>query len=583
MKFRTHLTYLSALVLAAVPLVLTTSSTAAITPDTATFTLRAGTSDSEAKTVSVPTKPEKADIVIAIDTTGSMGSAIETAQTQANALVTGIQAEIPGARFAVIDFEDYPGMPLGGPGDTAYSLLTGFTANPATVSTAIGTMVADGGGDGPEASNRAIFESYSDPSLVYQSGAAKFLVVLGDALSHDAAQNADFSACPNTPPTDFGRDEAAGGGDDLGTKAVLDGLVANDITLFMIAYSGVLPCYEEMAALTGGDAVPSASAGDLTDTILDLIEASFATVADVHLEVASAAPAPASPAWISFVPSAAGPVNPPVNVPFTVNVAVPSGTPSGTYVFDIVALADGADIGHQLLTIVVPQKMLTLTPANESNPIGTSHTVTARAFDVLGPFVGETIGFTVTGTPSVPMSGSDTTDPLGEATFTFTNSPPAPGANVVTASWAAAALTATATKDWLNVPPSCEDVTLDITELWPPNHSLHWITATGATAGDIGDTVSLVITGVSQDEPVDGVGDGNTSPDAFLTSPASNRVQVRAERAGRGDGRVYVVSYTATDLFGGSCSGTATVSVPHDQSGAAAVNSAPPSYNSLLP
>ena len=92
-----------------------------------------------------------------------------------------------------------------------------------------------------------------------------------------------------------------------------------------------------------------------------------------------------------------------------------------------------------------------------------------------------------------------------------------------------------------------------------------------------------MIDGITQDEPVNGVADGNTSPDGFLSSPLSNKAKVRAERAGTGDGRVYRLHFTATDTHGGTCSGTATVSVPHDKSGAAAIDSAPPSYNSLLP
>jgi hypothetical protein len=272
-----------------------------------------------------------------------------------------------------------------------------------------------------------------------------------------------------------------------------------------------------------------------------------------------------------------------VNVPFTVTATVPAGTPAGTYTFVIRAVADGANIGEQTLTIIVPQKMLALTPAMDSNPIGTSHTVTARVFDVLGPYVGDIVTFAVSGGPAaVPANGTVATNALGLAPFTFANTPPAPGTNTVTATVLGAA-PATATKTWFNTPPDCSEVELDRTELWPPNHKLVLITASGATDVDVGDSATLVIDGITQDEPLNGAADGNTSPDARLTSPASDEAWVRAERAGTRDGRVYVLHFTATDTHGGSCSGTATVGVPHDQSGPAAVNSAPPSFNSLLP
>jgi hypothetical protein len=76
------------------------------------------------------------------------------------------------------------------------------------------------------------------------------------------------------------------------------------------------------------------------------------------------------------------------------------------------------------------------------------------------------------------------------------------------------------------------------------------------------DNVTITITGVTQDEPVTGLGDGDTAPDAVIQG---NKVLLRAERAGGGNGRVYRVSFTATDSNGASCSGSVTVSVPHDR------------------
>jgi hypothetical protein len=99
--------------------------------------------------------------------------------------------------------------------------------------------------------------------------------------------------------------------------------------------------------------------------------------------------------------------------------------------------------------------------------------------------------------------------------------------------------------------------------LWPPNHKLKIITLTGATDPD-GDPLTTAVTGVTQDEPLDGLGDGDTSPDARL-GPVANQVYLRSERGSLGDGRVYRISYEVTDGRGGSCAGTATVGVPHDQ------------------
>ena len=129
---------------------------------------------------------------------------------------------------------------------------------------------------------------------------------------------------------------------------------------------------------------------------------------------------------------------------------------------------------------------------------------------------------------------------------------------------------ATVTID-INSPPNCAPVRPDEGVLWPPNHKLRLVTLFGATDPD-GDVVTLTVTAVTQDEPRNGTGDGNTDPDAVL-GPASNQVQLRAERAGDGDGRVYRISFGGSDGRGGTCTGLVHVDVPHDQSGAPAIDS----------
>jgi hypothetical protein len=558
-------------------LALAAVTSATVSPSSATMTLRAGDPvlghDSETKLVGVPPVPPRADIEIAIDTTSSMNPSITQAKADATAIVTGVQAVVPDTQFAVVDFRDA--------GDTPeYLVRQSMTASAAAVQTAINAMAPGGGGDFPEAYNLVYRNSYVPAvggSIGWRADTRKFVIVIGDASPHGAG-SAGVPGCTDTSADPNG----------LNTATELAGMKAAERTLFMILQTSSattsLACYQGLAAgaFAGGQGVTGGT--NLSAQIVSLIQAAFANVSDVHLEVAAAAPAPASASWIAFSPASVGPVPAPSNQTFTVTATVPAGTPAGTYVFDIVANADGVDIGHQALTIVVPVKQMTLTPATDSNPIGTSHTVTAHVFDALGSFVGDTVTFGVAGIASVPAGGSATTDAGGLASFTFTNTPPAPGTNTITAT--DGALVATATKTWINEPPSCAGLQLDVTRLWPANHKLWTITASGAADSDIGDAASVVIDGVTQDEPVDaaGNGDGNTSPDAFLTTPVSNKAQVRAERAGTGDGRVYRLHVTATDTHGATCSGTLRVGVPHDQGGQPVpFDSAPPSFDSLLP
>lgn len=117
-----------------------------------------------------------------------------------------------------------------------------------------------------------------------------------------------------------------------------------------------------------------------------------------------------------------------------------------------------------------------------------------------------------------------------------------------------------------NQPPDCSNASPSPSELWPPNHQMVNVAITGVTDPD-GDPVSVAITDIAQDEPLNTVGDGNTCPDAVLNDDGS--ADLRAERSGTpkvpGDGRVYHVSFTASDGNGGECTDTVTVCVPHDQ------------------
>jgi hypothetical protein len=78
-----------------------------------------------------------------------------------------------------------------------------------------------------------------------------------------------------------------------------------------------------------------------------------------------------------------------------------------------------------------PPATLVLSPAADSNPVGTDHTVTATVSDAFGnPTPGITVRFTVTG--SVTASGDCTTGADGTCTFTYSG-PELPGADAITA------------------------------------------------------------------------------------------------------------------------------------------------------
>jgi probable HAF family extracellular repeat protein len=107
-------------------------------------------------------------------------------------------------------------------------------------------------------------------------------------------------------------------------------------------------------------------------------------------------------------------------------------------------------------------------------------------------------------------------------------------------------------------PPICGSARPDVPVLWPPNHKLVPIQIVGVLDPD-NRPLAIAVTGVTQDEPVNGLGDGNTSPDAVLQE---SEILLRAERAGGGNGRVYRVQFRADDGLGGVCTGSVSVIVP---------------------
>ncbi|VUT24985.1 MAG: Virginiamycin B lyase [Candidatus Methanolliviera sp. GoM_oil] len=101
--------------------------------------------------------------------------------------------------------------------------------------------------------------------------------------------------------------------------------------------------------------------------------------------------------------------------------------------------------------------------------------------------------------------------------------------------------------------------------LWPPNQKFVDITIEGVTDPD-GDEVTITITGITSDEPtaeIEGAGGDKHAPDA--DGVGTDTASVRAERSGTGNGRVYEITFVASDGIAETV-GSVFVKVPHDQS-----------------
>lgn len=112
-----------------------------------------------------------------------------------------------------------------------------------------------------------------------------------------------------------------------------------------------------------------------------------------------------------------------------------------------------------------------------------------------------------------------------------------------------------------NRAPVCSAAAANPSIIRQVNHKMIPVTIVGVTDID-NDPVQIKVTAISQDEGISGLGSGRTQFDASGVGTAS--AQVRAERSGMGDGRVYRIAFDAIDGKGGQCSGSVKVEVPHD-------------------
>jgi hypothetical protein len=279
---------------------------------------------------------------------------------------------------------------------------------------------------------------------------------------------------------------------------------------------------------------------------------------------------------------------------------------------------DNTAVTADCTLLVGDRPRIILTPEASVNEVGRDHTVTASVRNAAGdPAAGVEVSFDIEGGPNAHASGvctsnaDCTTDAGGMVSFTYTGDGGG-GVDEISAQFVetdgSVLDSNTALKFWdvdcnqnevadtcdiycagfgglcetgylgfcgrsedengdnvpdeCNRPPDCNNAGAEPDELWPPSHGFKEIAIAGVTDPN-GDPVTSVITSIFQDEAVDARGSGNTSPDG--TGVGTATAQVRSERTGGGDGRVYHIGFNADDGQGGQCSGEVTVCVPQDQ------------------
>ena len=104
--------------------------------------------------------------------------------------------------------------------------------------------------------------------------------------------------------------------------------------------------------------------------------------------------------------------------------------------------------------------------------------------------------------------------------------------------------------------PAINSVSASSSTLWPPNHKMRSVSVSVVAEDAVDSDMACKILSVSGD-------DGATASDWDITGDLT--VDLRAERSGKGDGRVYTITVECTDDSGNSSQSIVEVKVPHDQ------------------
>jgi uncharacterized repeat protein (TIGR01451 family) len=564
-------TIIGALIASMLLLVLGASaaSGSGVDPSSYAATLDSGSSVTIMKTVHTPAIPPHVDILFLADTTGSMLSTLNNVQSNASTILNDVRSSQPDSDFGAANYRDFNCTD-----PFAYQLNQPITANTSDAVNGINAWTLGNGCDTPEAQLNALWTLATDPSTGFRAGSTRVVVWFGDSSGHDPSGGHSLSdaiaalQAANISVIAIPVDSGAGDGLDSTGQA------------------------SAIASATGGQVMPSATPDQVSNAIL-------AGLSNLPVTVT---PSPScDPGLSASYDAASKTVTSGDDAVFSETLSVaPNAPDGGTLNCNVDFLLNGVSQPgfQQSVAIDVPLRPTDLSLAKSASP----------SFVTEGN--NSTYTLTVTNNGSDPdnnVVASDTL-PAGES---FVSGDPgcSAAAQIVTCDFGTVGAGASASKSYVvsialgaasslvnaasvtgerpdsnpannnasatitvNHNPVCTALSASPNELWPPNHKFNTITVGGATDSD-GNALSYTITGVTQDEPLLGLGSGDTSPDAAWVTGHPNQVQIRAERDGTGNGRVYRIAVSVSDGVGGSCSGTATVGVPHDQSGPHAIDS----------
>ena len=352
-----------------------------IEPDFIQLNGAAGQCFMEDKTAWLTPDIPRADVLFAIDLTGSMGE--ERAQLQSNMqdIIDRLEVFISDVAFGLVSYKDYvasgsatdpcsySATGFGSGTDYPYRLEQPITTDRIAIQDAVNNLpAASGGSDGPESYSRAMWESANDPGIGWRAGARRLMVNFGDELPHDCnVQECLGGVSPSNRGNDIGRDNMPGTADDIPVLDAIQAMVDARIALLHLdsgasfgggrltdppyTYTEIWACW---ARLTGGIAQELNSDGtvpggiDLPELVGNVIAEQGAFCSTLEL-----AAEPGYEDWLASATPQYVDVSLPAVVTFTIEICVPPGTPEGQYTFEVQLLCSGGVVVTQTVVVDV--------------------------------------------------------------------------------------------------------------------------------------------------------------------------------------------------------------------------------------
>lgn len=351
-----------------------------IEPDFIQINGAAGQCFTEEKTAWLTPDIPRADVLFAIDLTGSMGEERARLQENMQDIIDRLETFISDVAFGLVSYKDYVSsgsadVPctynasgFGSGTDYPYRLEQPITTDRIVIQDAVNNLpLATGGSDGPESYSRVMWESANDPAIGWRAGSRRLMVNFGDELPHDCnVQECLGDVSPSNRGNDLGRDNRPGTADDIAVLDAVQAMVDGRIALLHLdsgasfggrlmdgpyTYTQIWDCW---ARETGGIAQELNSDGtvpggiDLPELVGDVIaeQGSFCQTLELAAE-------PGFEGWLASATPQYVDVQLPTVVSFTIEICVPPGTPAGQYTFEVQLLCSGGVVVTQTVVVDV--------------------------------------------------------------------------------------------------------------------------------------------------------------------------------------------------------------------------------------